>query len=166
VGLTSSTISLMSQDGTTLASTAVGTAGGALEIPNPLPATGTYTILVRPGGTYTGNMTLTLSTEVSDSLKINAAPRQIMISRVGQCGRYTFSGTAGQQVTIKATNNKFGNVMVNLYTPSGVLQAGATSSASTFNLNPVTLATTDTYTITINPAMTDTGSIHLQVVSP
>ena len=166
VGLTSSTISLMSQDGTTLASTAVGTAGGALEIPNPLPATGTYTILVRPGGTYTGNMTLTLSTEVSDSLKINAAPRQIMISRPGQSGRYTFSGTAGQQVTIKATNNKFGNVTVNLYTPSGVLQAGATSSASTFNLNPVTLATTDTYTITINPAMTDTGSIHLQVVSP
>jgi len=166
VGLTSSTISLMSQDGTTLATTAVGTAGGALEVPNPLPATGSYTVLVSPSGPYTGNLTLTLSTEVSDSLKVNAAPRPIMISRAGQSGRYTFSGTANQQVTIKATNNKFGNVTVNLYTPSGVLQAGATSSASTFSLNPVTLATTDTYTITINPAMTDTGSIHLQVTSP
>lgn len=166
VGLTSSSISLVSPDGTTLASTAVGTAGGALEIPNPLPTTGTYTILVRPGSTYTGNITLTLSTEVSDSLKMNAAPRQIMISRAGQNGRYTFSGTANQQVTIKVTNNKLGGVTVNLYSPSGVMQAGATSSATSFNLNPVTLATTDTYTITINPAMTDTGSIHLQVTNP
>ena len=122
-------------------------------------------MLVRPGGPYTGNMTLTLSTEVSDSLKINAAPRPIMISRAGQSGRYTFSGTANQQITIKATNNKFDSVAVNLYTPSGVLQAGATSSASNFNLNTVTLATTDTYTITINPALAETGSIHLQVTS-
>jgi hypothetical protein len=163
VGLTSSSISLLAQDGTSLASTAVGTAGGALEISNPLPTTGAYTVLVRPSGPYTGNMTLTLSTEVSDSLKMNAAPRPIMISRAGQSGRYTFSGTANQQVTIKATNNKFDSVTVNLYTPSGVLQAGATSSASSFNLNTVTLATTDTYTITINPAMADTGSIQLQV---
>jgi hypothetical protein len=166
VGLTSSNISLLGQDGTTLASTTVGTAGGSLEVPNPLPATGPYTVLVRPGGPYTGNMTLTLSTEVSDSLKVNAASRTIMVSRAGQNGRYTFAGTANQQVTIKATNNKLGNVTVNLYTPSGVLQAGATSSAASFNLNPVTLATTDTYTITINPAMTDTGSIQLQVTNP
>ncbi|OYT18555.1 MAG: hypothetical protein CCU26_16180 [Nitrospira sp. UW-LDO-01] len=164
VGLTSSSVSLLSQDGTPLASTAVGTAGGALEISNPLPTTGVYTVLVRPGGPYTGNMTLTLSTEVSDSLKINAAPRQIMISRAGQSGRYTFSGTANQQITVKATNNKFETVAVNLYTPSGVLQAGTTSSASSFNLNTVTLATTDTYTITINPALVETGSIQLQVV--
>jgi hypothetical protein len=165
VGLTSSSISLLDQSGTSLASTTVGTAGGALEISNPLPTTGAYTVLVRPGGPYTGNMTLTLSTEVSDSLKINAAPRPIMISRAGQSGRYTFSGTANQQITIKATNNKFDSVAVNLYTPSGVLQAGATSSASNFNLNTVTLATTDTYTITINPALAETGSIHLQVTS-
>ena len=165
VGLTSSSVSLLGQDGIPLASTTVGTAGGALEISNPLPTTGVYTVLVRPGGPYTGNMTLTLSTEVSDSLKINAAPRPIMISRAGQSGRYTFSGTANQQITIKATNNKFDSVAVNLYTPSGVLQAGATSSASNFNLNTVTLATTDTYTITINPALAETGSIHLQVTS-
>jgi hypothetical protein len=166
VGLTSSSISVLSQEGTTLASAAIGTAGGSLEVPNPLPTTGIYTVLVRPGGPYTGNMTVTLSTEVADSLKMNAASRMIMISRAGQNGRYTFAGTANQQVTIKATNNKFGNVTVNLYTPSGVLQAGATSSAGSFNLSPVTLATTDTYTITINPAMTDTGSIQLQVTNP
>jgi hypothetical protein len=166
VGVTSSTITLVNPDGTTLASTAVGTAGGALDAPTPLPSTGVYTILVAPGGTYTGNMTLTLSTEVADSLKMNAAPRPIMISRAGQNGRYTFAGTANQQATIKVTNNKLGSVTVNLYTPSGVLQAGMTSSDASFNLTPVMLATTDTYTITINPAMTETGSLHLQVAAP
>lgn len=163
VNITSSAVTLLTSEGTILASTAVGTAGGGLEDQNPLPTTGTYTILVDPVGSYTGNMTLTLSTEVSDSLKINAAPRPIMISRAGQNGRYTFTGAANQQVTIKATNNKFGSVMVNLYSPNGILLSGLASSAANFNLNPVTLATTDTYTITINPAMTDTGTIHLQV---
>lgn len=166
VGITSSAVTLMTSEGTILASTAVGTAGGKLEDQNPLPATGTYTVLIDPVGSYTGKMTLTLSTEVSDSLKINAAPRAIMISRAGQNGRYTFMGTANQQVTIKVTQNKIGNVNVNLYSPNGILQTGVTSSASSFTLKPVTLATSEMYTITISPPMPDTGSIHMQVTSP
>lgn len=166
VDITSSAVTLMTSEGTILASTAVGTAGGKLEDQNPLPATGTYTVLIDPVGSYTGKMTLTLSTEVSDSLKVNAAPRAIMISRAGQNGRYTFMGTANQQVTIKVTQNKIGNVRVSLYSPNGILQSGVTSSASSFTLNPVTLATSEMYTITINPPMPDTGSIHMQVTSP
>jgi len=166
VDITSSAVTLMTAEGTILASTAVGTAGGALEDQNPLPTTGTYTVLIDPVGSYTGRMTVTLSTEVSDSLKVNAAPRSIMISRAGQNGRYTFMGTANQEVTIKVTQNTIGNVNIGLYSPNGILQTGITSSASSFSLKPVTLATSETYTITINPPMPDTGSIHLQVVSP
>jgi hypothetical protein len=166
VDITSSAVTLMTSEGTILASTAVGTAGGALEDQNPLPTTGTYTILVDPSSSYTGKMTVTLSTEVTDSLKINAAPRAIMISRAGQNGRYTFMGTANQEVTIKVTQNKIGNVNVSLYSPNGILQTGVTSSASSFTLKPVTLATSEMYTITINPPMPDTGSIHMQVTSP
>ncbi len=166
VDITSSAVTLMTSEGTILASTAVGTAGGALEDQNPLPTTGTYTILVDPSSSYTGKMTVTLSTEVSDSLKINAAPRAIMISRAGQNGRYTFMGTANQQVTIKVTKNTIGNVNVSLYSPNGVLQTGVTNSAGSFTLKPVTLATSETYIITINPPMPDSGSIHMQVTSP
>jgi hypothetical protein len=166
VDITSSAVTLMTSEGTILASTAVGTAGGALEDQNPLPTTGTYTILVDPSSSYTGKMTMTLSTEVSDSLKIDAAPRAIMISRAGQNGRYTFMGTANQQVTIKVTKNTIGNVNVSLYSPNGVLQTGVTNSAGSFTLKPVTLATSETYIITINPPMPDTGSIHMQVTSP
>jgi hypothetical protein len=165
VNITSSAVSLLTSDGTILASTAVGTAGGALEDQHPLPTTGTYTVLIDPVGSYTGKMTLTLSTEVSDSLKINGGPRPITVSRPGQNGRYTFTGTANQQATIKVTNNKLGSVTVNLYSPNGILLAGMTGSESSFTLNPVTLASADTYTITINPALTETGSIQLQVSS-
>jgi hypothetical protein len=165
VSITSTAVTLLTSDGTILASTAVGTAGGGLADQNPLPTTGTYTVLVDPVGSYTGKMTLTLSSEVSDSLKVNAAPRPITVSRAGQNGRYTFTGTANQQATIKVTNNNLGNVTVNLYSPNGILQAGMTSSASSFTLNPVTLASAEPYTVTINPALTETGSIHLQVAN-
>ena len=130
-----------------------------------LPTTDTYTILVDPVGSYTGKMTLTLSTEVADSLKLNGAPRPITVSRAGQNGRYTFTGAANQQAMIKATNNKLGSVTVNLYSSNGILLSGITSSAPSFTLNPVTLASADTYTVTINPALTETGSIQLQVSS-
>ncbi|MDC8449030.1 MAG: hypothetical protein LV473_11800 [Nitrospira sp.] len=165
VSITSSAVTLLTSDGTILASTSVGTAGGGLEDRNPLPTTGTYTILVDPVGSYTGKMTLTLSTEVADSLKLNGAPRPITVSRAGQMGRYTFTGAANQQAMIKATNNKLGSVTVNLYSPNGILLSGITSSAPSFTLNPVTLASADTYTVTINPALTETGSIQLQVSS-
>ncbi len=69
-------------------------------------------------------MTLTLSAEVLDSIKMNSAPKPITVSRAGQNGRYTFTGTANQQATIKVTNNKLGSVTVNLYSPNGILQAG------------------------------------------
>ena len=59
-----------------------------------------------------------------------------------------------------------GSVAVWLYTPSGALQTGVTNSATSFNLSSVTLATTGTYTITINPQTTATGSLNLQVTSP
>ncbi|UVT18508.1 MAG: hypothetical protein H8K03_11745 [Nitrospira sp.] len=165
VSITSTAVTLLTSDGTILASTAVGTAGGGLADQNPLPTTGTYTVLVDPVGSYTGKMTLTLSSEVSDSLKVNAAPRPITVSRAGQNGRYTFTGAANQQATIKVTNNNLGNVTVNLYSPNGILQAGMTSSASSFTLNPVTLASAEPYTVTINPALPEIGSIQLQVNS-
>jgi hypothetical protein len=165
VSITSSAVTLLTSEGTVLASTAVGTAGGALEDQHPLPTTGTYTILIDPMGSYTGKMTLTLSTEVADSLKLNAPPRPITVSRPGQNGRYTFTGAANQQAKIKVTNNKLGSVTVNLYGPNGILLAGMTGSAANFDLSPVTLASADTYTVTVNPSLTETGSIQLQVSS-
>jgi hypothetical protein len=165
VTLTSATVTLWKPDGTSLWWTTVGTSGGSLD-PPVLPATGTYTVSVNPTAQYTGNMTLTLSTEVTGSVTVNAAATPLTIGRAGQNARYTFVGTASQQATVKITGNGLGGVSVNLYTPTGAFQTGAGNSAANFNLSTVTLATTGTYTVTINPNTTATGSLNLQVTSP
>lgn len=166
VTITSATVTLWKPDGTQLTSTSVGTTGGSLDVPTALPTTGTYTVTVNPAAQYTGNITLTLSTEVSGSVTINAAATPITISRAGQNARYTFAGTASQQATVKITGNTLGSVSVNLYTPSGAWQTGMGNAAASFNLPTVTLATTGTYTVTLNPQTTVTGSLNLQVTSP
>ena len=162
VTITSSTVTLWKPDDTQLTATSVG----SLDPPTALPTTGTYTVTVNPAANYTGNMTLTLSTEVTGTVTVNAAATPVTISRAGQNARYTFAGTASQQATVRITGNTLGNVLVNLYTPSGSWQTGTTSSAASFNLSMVTLATTGTYTITLNPQTTATGSLNLQVTSP
>ena len=166
VTLTLATVTLWKPDGTQWTSTSVGTSGGNLDAPTALPTTGTYTVTVNPAAQYTGNITLTLSTEVSGSVTINAAATPVTIGRAGQNARYTFAGTASQQATVKITGNTLGSVSVTLYTPSGAWQTGTTNSVASFNLSSVTLGTTGTYTITINPQTIGTGSLNLQVTSP
>lgn len=166
VTLPSATVTLYKPDGTYLTATSIGTGGGYLDLSAALPTTGIYTLAVNPSGTYTGNMTITLSSELTGSVTINAAATPITIGRTGQNARYTFAGTASQQVTVKITGNTLGYTTVNLYTPSGSYQTGMTNSAASFNLSTVTLATTGTYTITLNPTTTATGSLNLQVTNP
>jgi len=166
VSITSTTVALWKPDGTQLASTSVNTSGGSLDPPTALPTTGTYTVTVNPSAANTGSMTLTLSTEVTGTLTINAAAIPVTIVRAGQNARYTFAGTAGQQATIRITGNTLGNVTVNLFTPNGSFQTGTSNSAASFNLSTGTLANSGSYTMTINPTTTATGSLNVQVTSP
>jgi hypothetical protein len=165
VTITSSTITLLNPDGTTAASTTVGRNGGSLAVPGPLATAGTYTIIVDPASTYTGDLTMTLSTDLTGTVANNSAGTTIKINRPGQNARYTFTGNANQKATVKVSGNNIGNVNVDLYTKSGILQTGATNSSSSFNLPQVPLIATDIYTVTINPMTTATGTLHLQVVT-
>jgi hypothetical protein len=166
VTVTSSTITLLNQDGTVLASTSVGRGGGGLKAPSPLPATGTYTIVVDPTSNHTGTITVTPSTEVAGSVTINTAATPVTINRAGQNARYTLAGPGNQQVTVKVTGNTFNGLTVSLYTRSGILQTEMTRSETSFALNPVTLLTPDLYTITVSPMAPATGKLSLQVTSP
>ncbi len=172
VGFTSVTlpfanITLYKPDGTYLTATSIGPGGAnSLDLTAALPTTGTYTLTVNPSGANTGATTITLSSELTGTVTLNAAAIPVAIGRAGQNARYTFSGTASQQVTVKITGNTLGSTTVNLYTPSGSYQTGTTNAAASFNLSPVTLATTGTYTITLNPTTTATGTLNLQVTNP
>lgn len=101
------------------------------------------------------------------TITINAAAIPVAIGRAGQNARYTFSGTASQAITVRITGNTLGNVNVTLYNPSGGAQASWSGAGASFNnSSPITLATTGTYTLTVNPTTTATGSLNLQVTNP
>jgi YD repeat-containing protein len=132
-----------------------------------LPATGTYTFMLDIDGTNTGNATLTLSSEVDGGTVTTKGPSvPITISRVGQRARLTFGGTASQQAIVRLTGNSMGSVTVSLLKPDGTQLTWSTSSAASFDLSMQTLPTTGTYTILVDPASTNTGSINVAVIIP
>jgi hypothetical protein len=166
VTITTANVSLLRPDNTTLASASIGATGGSVD-PSILPTTGTYTILVDPSGTYTGSATLTLSTEITGSLTINAAAIPVTITRAGQNGRYTLAGTAGQLVTVRITGNTFlGLTTIRLLRQNGTYLTYNWSSAASFSLSQTSLPATETYTVVIDPSAAATGVLNLQVTNP
>ncbi len=160
VSITSSAVSMLKPDGTTLATTTIGTSGGSLD-PSALPVSGTYTIVVDPTNVYTGSATLTLSSPVTGSITVDGSAAVITLTRVGQTARYTFSGTAGQQVNLGLTSVTFSNGYVSLIRPDGITFATTSVGTTGGTLDPSLLPTTGTYTILVDPSGVATGSITL-----
>jgi YD repeat-containing protein len=164
-------VSVLKPDGTNLVSpTFVNTFGGLIDTPI-LPVTGTYTILVDPHTTYTGSMTLTLYsfTDISGTLTIGGSPITVTFTTPGQQANLTFNGTAGQQVTVRMTNNTintYGGVTVSLRKADNTILAISGSIGASFNLSTVSLPATATYTVLIDPFGANTGSISVTVTSP
>jgi hypothetical protein len=142
--------------------------GGFLDA-TTLPEPGTYTIAVDPAGAATGTLTLTLYNvppDVTGTLTIGAAAVPVSLNTPGQNAAFTFAGTNGQQVTVRLTANGIGSTTVRLKRPDGTTQTSATSSATNFNLATVTLASPGIYTVQIDPASFNTGTISVRVTSP
>jgi hypothetical protein len=113
-------------------------------------------------------VTLTLydASEITGTLSIGDPALTVTINNPGQNARLTFSGTSGQQVTVRVTNNVIGAVTVKLLKPDGTQLTTTTSGVSSFNLATQTLPTTGTYTVLIDPASFNTGSLDVRVTNP
>jgi len=168
VTINGSNVNIYKPDGSVLAGYANVTTTGAFLEPVTLPVAGTYSILVDPQLTYTGSMTLTLYDVVdfAGSTTVNGSSVTVTLNTPGQNGQVTFSGTSGQQVTVRVTSNTIAGVTVKLLKPDGSQLTSSFSSSSSFNLPQQTLPTTGTYTIVIDPNGTNTGSMNVSVTSP
>src|SRR5262249_4973847 len=121
------TVSLLNPDGTSAASSSNGD-----DIDTVLGGTGTYTIVVDPLGSNTGSFALTLSQPALGSLVIDGPPVSVNL-RSGQDGRLTFTGTAGQRVSLAAsdivglspdcTNTHAGDITLTILKPDGAVLA-------------------------------------------
>jgi ABC-type cobalamin transport system ATPase subunit len=132
-----------------------------------LPAAGTYTAMVDPSGPSTGTVTVrvTTITDATGSVTINGGAVPVTIATAGQRALITFSGTAGQQATVRITNSTTGYTTVTLKKPDGSTATSSSTSGSNFNLATQTLVEGQ-YTIIVDPSGTGTGTLNVAVTSP
>ncbi|AMO98373.1 IPT/TIG domain protein [Collimonas arenae] len=129
-----------------------------------LPVTGTYTINIQLSGLASASVTLTLSAQISGTLVADAAAVTFKTTRVGQGGRYTFSGVAGQQYWMVFSNGTMSSAGINVYAPDGTnLTSNTVYDSATFDI-PV-LPMTGTYSVVINPSSAATGQVDMQLKS-
>lgn len=168
VTINNSNVNIYKPDGSVLAGYGNVPTSGAFIDAVTLPVAGTYSILVDPSSTYTGSMTLTLYDVVdfTGSTTVGGSSVTVTLNTPGQNGQVTFSGTSGQQVTVRVTSNTIVGVTVKLLKPDGSQLTSSFSSSSSFNLAQQTLPTTGTYKIVIDPSGTNAGSMNVSVTSP
>jgi len=133
-----------------------------------LPATGVYTITMDPGGSTVGTATLTLYNVPPDataSLVAAGSPVTVTTTTPGQNAQVSFSGTAGQRVSLKVS---FGAGLypgacntVSIRNPDGTQFLSQLDCGATYFSDARVLPATGVYVITVNPGGTTFGSATL-----
>jgi hypothetical protein len=162
----STKVSVRKPDGTTLvAPTSFGTAGGFVDAVT-LPVAGTYTIFVDPQGTATGSMTLTLydvGADANATIVPGGAEVAVTTATPGQNAKVTFSGAAGQRVSLTVDPDCC-STKVSILKPDGTtLVAPATIPASGGFIDATTLPVSGSYTIFVDPQSSAVGSVTLKL---
>jgi hypothetical protein len=128
-----------------------------------VPDTGTYQIVLQPGGMTTASGTLTLSQNVTGTL--TSTPLALSLGVPGRQGWPSFTATAGQSraVTMSsiATTPSGKSVTMTVYNASGT-QMATTSSTTGATLNLTNLAA-GTYNVLLMPADAATATVSAKV---
>jgi RHS repeat-associated protein len=134
------------------------------------PTTGTYTLVVNPYGGYTGSTSLTAynASDVTGTIAPSAEGESKTVTTTvpGQFARITFSGTSGERVSL-ASSEATDRGQVSILTPEGATVSGSTETFESERrfMEPVTLSSTGTYTILVEPEGAATGSVKLSAYS-
>ncbi len=161
VTIVSGTVSILRPDGTTLTSKFFSTGGTFLD-GTSLPSTGTYTVVVDPSDALTGTATLKLADVPQDLTRPIAAggpPVTVTTTTAGQNVRLTFTGAAGQSVSLQLAGVTIANGIVSFLRPDGTTLAIKAFAAGTTFVDPVVLPAGGTYTVLIDPANAAVGSL-------
>lgn len=141
-----------------------------------LPSTGTYTIGIDPG-TGAGSISVALDGDFVSTITIPAPGQTGPAVRVpasgdlivGQYGRLTFNGTAGQKISVNVLASTIGAPTyylcgLTLYDPNNnFVTSSACGYPGNFFMDTVTLATTGKYLLVVAPASNATGNVSLSL---
>jgi hypothetical protein len=157
------TLALIKPDGTNVSSTF--TCGSGLFIdPQELPVSGTYTILLDPSGTGTGQATVNAYdvTDVTGTVTIDGPQVSQTTNTPGQVIRLTFSGTSGVRLSVNSTSTFPSCWTVQILKPDATQLF---SDLTSLFVDPIQLPTTGTYTLIGNPSVAGTGQLNVQLWS-
>jgi hypothetical protein len=143
-------------------------ADGTGIIDTTMLAAGPYEVLLDPSADTVGSATVKL-TVVHDQVQpivLNGQSVLATVSQVGAQSRLTFTGTAGQQISVDGSGSTVpsGCGVLSLADASGAtLALGCIAADHTASMGPTTLPATGTYAIVVDPPDLQTGSIQLRV---
>jgi mono/diheme cytochrome c family protein len=127
------------------------------------------TIETERTGADTGTVTVTLfdvPPDVAGSLTIDGTAVAAAIEQPGQNGIFTFNGVRSQAVAIHVSENSIGAVTIRMMGPEGATPlVSATFSAIDFDVPRVTLPSTGTYSVMVDPDATNVGSVKIALTS-
>jgi YD repeat-containing protein len=164
-----SMLSILKPDGTTLLAPIQFFQSGTATTSLQLPVSGTYSIFVDPYNAVAGNVTITLSEDLSPPISIDGPP-VTLTTRIGQNARLFFSGTAGQWIGLGASDTNLGapgccnTTTMAIYNPDGttlVAPVGWFAFQPGGGTPPAQLPATGTYTIVFDPYNTVAGNVTL-----
>jgi hypothetical protein len=161
------TFEVVRPDGVSLWSINYVSGPTSMQLP-ALPLAGTYTVRAIPSQTKGATFTLFLSRPLTGALTLDGAATTFQTARPGQTGRYTFSGTASQGLTLQATaGSTFPNgAWLKIYRPDGPqLPDTFLNSNDDTKVDLAPLPVTGTYTVAVQPNSIDTGTVSLRLVS-
>jgi hypothetical protein len=173
--INSARVSVLKPDLSVLvANTNFGSSGAFLE-PFSVSTTGTYTLKIDPRQWYAGSVTATVYDVSADQTGTITAgtplPLTFAAGSPGQNATETFSGTAGQKVSLNLTGvtvgtNPISGTNVTILKPDATALVAATPVGTSGKfIEPVTLPTTGTYTIAVDPQGANTGGITLNLAN-
>jgi hypothetical protein len=173
-GFSSTKVSISTPSGGTLvAPTSFGTSGGFVDL-TALPATGTYTILIDPQSNSTGGATATLydvPPDASAGLAVGGSSATLSMGVPGQNGSATFTGSAGQGLTLRLTSvtigtSGFSSAKISILKPDGSTLLSPTYFGTSGKTLALQLPANGTYRIALDPQSFSTGNATLALTSP
>jgi large repetitive protein len=155
-------LSILKPDGSALGNNRFIGPGSTFIDTAALPSTGAYAIVIDPNGASTGSATVQVYDVPPDAggpITPSGAPVTVTTTVPGQNGRLTFAGTAGQRVSLKVANVSYSSATAQLLDPNGNAVGGSVlfGTGGGF-VDTRALPSTGTYTITVDPPNTTTGS--------
>jgi hypothetical protein len=161
------TVTLVGPDRAPVDSVSIPVSGNALIDTQTLQIAGTYSILVDYSTKNKGSVQITLynvPADVSGTITAGGSAVAVAPGTPGQNGALTFSGTSGQRVSVYISSVSM-TAEVSIRNTAGTELDSATVTALPGFIEPVTLPSTDTYTVFVDPTGIATGSVTLNLYS-